>query len=109
MKKFNRFSSALACILLLATMVGCSSSPTNSERYGYSDDSAITTNVQTRLSHMSAVQPNTVNVETSRGIVTLKGALSSQAEIDAIVSAAQGVDGVKSVTNDLTIAAVQTQ
>ena len=42
-----------------------------------------------------------INVETFKGIVQLSGFVNSRADINKAVAVARGVDGVKSVKNDM--------
>jgi hypothetical protein len=46
-----------------------------------------------------------INVDVNNGVITLRGSLPSKAEIDAAVKVANGIDGKKSVTNQLKVAA----
>lgn len=69
-------------------------------------DSAITAKVKAAQAADSTVRATRIDVETdNNGVVTLSGAARSQAEIDRAVELAKGVEGVKSVTNNMTLAA----
>jgi hyperosmotically inducible protein len=67
------------------------------------DDTVVTTKVKTALLADSDIKGLAINVETSKGVVTLNGAVSNQTQIDRAVQVASGVQGVSSVTNNLTI------
>lgn len=67
------------------------------------DDTVITTKVKTALLADSDVKGLDVNVDTSKAVVTLSGAVNNQAQIDRAGKLATDVPGVKSVNNNLTI------
>ncbi|MDT7602283.1 MAG: hyperosmotically inducible periplasmic protein [Acidobacteriota bacterium] len=46
-----------------------------------------------------------INVDVNNGVITLRGTQPSKAEVDAAVKVANGIDGKKSVTNQLKVAA----
>ncbi|GGI53399.1 BON domain-containing protein [Oxalicibacterium solurbis] len=67
------------------------------------DDTVITTKVKTALLADSDIKGLDVNVDTSQGVVTLKGEVSNQAQIDRAGKIAGEVADVKSVVNNLSI------
>lgn len=67
------------------------------------DDTVITTKVKTALLADSDVKGLQINVETTDGVVTLSGTVDNQEQIDHAGKIAQDVQGVKSVTNNLTV------
>ncbi len=67
------------------------------------DDTVITTKVKTALLADSDVKGLDVNVDTSKAVVTLNGAVNNQTQIDRAGKLATDVPGVKSVINNLTI------
>jgi len=74
--------------------------PTMSEKI---DDASITAQVKfTLLAHRSTSAART-KVETSRGIVTLRGDAKNQAEIDLVTKLVRDINGVKDVKNEMTI------
>lgn len=60
-------------------------------------DTWITTKVKADLLATDNVAGTDVKVETKNGIVTLTGAVATQAEHDKAVAVAKGIEGVKSV------------
>ena len=69
-------------------------------------DSWITTKLKSSLLADSVSKGVDVSVETTHGVVVLKGALANQAAIDHVKTVAEQVSGVKSVdTTGLTVAA----
>jgi len=103
MKAFSKFSAIFMFAILLASVMGCASTASHEGTGGYVDDSALTAKVKAALLSTSNVDSTEITVESFKGVVKLSGFLDSEAMIDAAVQAAQGVTGVKSVTNDLTV------
>ena len=66
-------------------------------------DAAITTKVKTALIAEPGLKSLQINVDTANGVVTLSGAVDSAQSLDRAQQLAQGVDGVKSVENRLTV------
>ena len=89
----------LATLALLATV--------NCERRNFAD-SAITTQVKSKL----AVGPETdslkINVETNNGMVTLTGTVPTQAEKAQAEQIARNTEGVTRVINNITVASNST-
>ena len=67
------------------------------------DDTVITTKVKSALLADSDVKGLDVVVETSKGVVSLSGAVNNQTQIDRAAKIAGEVEGVHSVLNNLTI------
>lgn len=67
------------------------------------DDAALTAKVKAQLIADGRVSPTRVNVDTAGGVVTLKGIVPTQAEKNAAEEIARRVEGVKSVTSQLTV------
>lgn len=67
------------------------------------DDTVITTKVKSALLADSDVKGLDVVVETSKGVVSLSGAVNNQTQIDRAAKIAGDVEGVHSVLNNLTI------
>ena len=67
-------------------------------------DAAITSAVKTKFLADSTVKGLRIDVDTSNGMVTLNGNVSSRAEADRAMTLARNTDGVKTVHNNLKIA-----
>src|ERR1700747_865694 len=93
--------TALLFITLLA--VGCASTPTKEGTGQYFDDSVITAKVKAAVFNESTLKSSEINVETFKGVVQLSGFVSSQTDINKAVQVAEGVGGVKSVKNAMTV------
>ena len=64
------------------------------------DDSAITASVIARLKEAGH---SSIDVETDDGVVTLKGTVSSQEQIEQIIKMVQDLPDVESVTSELKV------
>jgi hyperosmotically inducible protein len=89
----NAMTLILAAAMLAGGVAACSSTPTSESTGEYIDDAAITAHVKTALA----------NVETYRGVVSLSGFVDSREMASRAVAAAQQVNGVKSVKNDMQV------
>lgn len=66
-------------------------------------DAAITTAVKTKFLAEPGVSGLNINVDTTNGVVTLKGTVKTKAEADKAMMIARQSKGVKGVVNDLKI------
>lgn len=74
------------------------------ERTGdYLSDSAVTARIKAALFQADQVSAGDINVETINGHVVLSGVVATDAEADLAVQLAKGVEGVKSVENDIEV------
>ena len=101
MKQLGKYLSAVFLAATLVSVVGCSSTPQKEGTGQYFDDSVITTKVKAALFNDPTTKSTEVNVETFKGVVQLSGFVSSQDAANRAVELARGVNGVKSVTNDM--------
>lgn len=69
----------------------------------YLSDSDLTAKVKTALLDERNLHSLDISVESTSGIVTLSGAVTSTAQIDQAVDVARHVKGVKDVHNSLTL------
>src|SRR4051812_47799133 len=69
------------------------------------DDSVITTKVKAKLVKDKQTRKDNVEIETVDGVVNLTGTAASKAKASRAVTLARQVKGVKSVKNNITIAA----
>ena len=67
------------------------------------DDAAITAKVKTAFAKDPDVSALKVNVDTDKGYVTLKGEVKSNLERNKAAQLARNIEGVKGVTNQLTV------
>lgn len=88
-------------VVLLASLLGCASTPTQEGTGEYLDDTVITTKVKTAILVEPALKSAEINVETFKGIVQLSGFVNSRADINKAVEVARSVNGVQSVKNDM--------
>lgn len=93
--------SALLLAVLLASALGCASTPTQEGTGEYVDDSIITAKVKTAIFNEPTLKVAEINVETFKGSVQLSGFVKSQADMYKAVEVARSVSGVSSVKNDM--------
>ncbi len=100
----NAFSGTwvLAGALILG-LAGCASSGTGQKTGEYVDDSWITTKVKSEMIADTQVKANNINVETSKGVVTLTGTAATWQESDKAAQIARGIKGVTGVENDIRV------
>ena len=101
MKQFGKYLSAFFLALTLVTAVGCSSTSKQAGTGEYIDDTVITTKVKAAILKEPTLKVAEINVETFKGVVQLSGFVAEQGDIAKAAQVARGVDGVKSVKNDL--------
>lgn len=75
----------------------------------YMDDSATTAKVKSALVEDNTIKSTDISVVTEKGVVTLSGFVSSQAQAERAVAAAGKVEGVKSVSDKLHVKDEATQ
>src|SRR5512135_2988470 len=100
MQRLKHLPGLFLAILLLS-MLGCASTAQQEGTGEYVDDSVITTKVKAAIFNEPSLKVAEINVETFKGIVQLSGFVSSRADMDKAVEVARGVNGVKSVKNDM--------
>ena len=103
MLKLSHIMKFLACVVLVASFMGCAATRTHESTGGYVDDSAITTKVKTSILGDSELKVMQINVETFKGVVQLSGFVDSQKSATKAVEVARGVTGVVSVKNNLIV------
>lgn len=103
MTSITRKIASLAGALLMATALGCASTSRQEGTGEYVDDTVITTKVKTAIFEEPTLKSAEINVETFKGVVQLSGFVSSAAAESKAVAVARGVNGVKSVKNDMRV------
>lgn len=92
-----------ATILLALTVAGCDRFPSSRS------DQQVTQDVQGRIQADTAVANKQIAITANNGIVTLNGTVTSEAERQSAANDAANVAGVKTVVNNLTVAAAATE
>ena len=98
-----RWPSTVLCVWLAAALAGCASFG----KCGPGDcsgDAKITAEVRTLLAQSPSLgAPNEISVQTVRGVVYLRGVVSTPLQIEEAGSIAEQAPGVTDVQNMLTI------
>ena len=103
MKKRNGIIHIFVLLVLIASLAGCASTPTQSSTGEYVDDSVITTKVKSLLAADDFLKSFQIGVETYKGVVQLSGFVNSQKAVDKAIEITRSVEGVKSIKNDLIV------
>ncbi len=101
-----KMNETLAILLVSTAVLGttaCSSTRTQRAPGEQIDDAALLTSVKSALAAESAETAADVNVDVNRGQVKLSGFVDNANDRSRAVEVARGVDGVKSVQNDIAI------
>jgi osmotically-inducible protein OsmY len=103
MNQLKRRASAVFLAVALATITGCAATPATESTGEYIDDAAITAKVKAGILDQPALKSFDIHVETLKGTARLRGVAASQSSIDKAVEVARGVNGVKSVKNEMRV------
>jgi osmotically-inducible protein OsmY len=103
MKKSYIVIRFLVVLIMIAAFVACASTPKKEGTGEYIDDSVITAKVKSLLAADDFLKSFQISVESRKGIVQLSGFVDSQKAVDKAGQIARGVEGVKSVRNDLIV------
>lgn len=95
---FNTKAKVAMLLALALAVTGCAGNRSMGERI---DDAAITAKVKTRLATDPTAKAYQIDVDTADGVVQLNGFVDDAAGKQAAERVAKGVDGVKSVRNNL--------
>lgn len=95
-------AAAMTAIVLLST-AGCAVQRGQETVGAYVDDATMTTQVKARFVDNKQVDAASIHVETLKGTVMLSGFAKNATEKSTAESIARGVNGVKSVKNEIAI------
>jgi len=96
-------AATVTALALLITASGCAVTRGQETVGSYVDDAAITTSVKARFVENKDVDASSIRVETLNGTVMLSGFAKSATERTSAERIARGVNGVKSVKNEISI------
>ncbi len=102
MKTYAKVAAAVIVAALAGGVTGCDSRGVK-ESGAIASDSWITTKVKSDLAVEKDVSATKIHVDTYEGVVTLSGTVDSKAESDKAEQVAKGINGVKSVVNNLQV------
>jgi len=94
--------AAVTAIALL-TATGCAVTRGQETVGAYVDDAGITTLIKSRFAENKQVDALAISVETLNGVVMLSGFAKNATEKVTAENIARGVNGVKSVRNEIAI------
>lgn len=102
MKSLKQITAVLGCVAALF-ITGCASTEESRSTGQVIDDTAIHTKVKAALVNDPVVAGTAINVDVERGVVTLDGAVNGDVEKQKAGDIARGVEGVRSVSNNLVV------
>jgi osmotically-inducible protein OsmY len=94
--------AAMTAVVLLTTS-GCAVHRGQETVGAYIDDTTITTQIKSRFAEDKQVAATSIRVETLNGTVMLSGFAKSATEKNTAEAIARGVNGVRSVKNEIAI------
>lgn len=95
--------STLIAALMLSAVVGCTTTAPRETTSEYISDSMLTASVKTAILREQSLKVAEINVETFKGVVQLRGFVSSAENISTAMNVTRGVKGVQSVKNDMRV------
>ncbi|MDA8256552.1 MAG: BON domain-containing protein [Betaproteobacteria bacterium] len=101
MARFTKNISSFFLALILATVMGCAATSPREGAGEYVGDAVITTKIKAAIFNEPSLKSREIHVVTIKGAVQLAGFVPSQADMNKAVEVARGVDGVKSVHNEM--------
>ena len=104
--RWNRVLVGLLAMFAVVGIIswGCSHTPSEVRTSGGTlHDAAITASVKISLAFAPGVAATGINVDTDGGVVTLKGAVRTEAERQLAVKVAEDAANVRQVVNELTV------
>jgi hypothetical protein len=94
----------LVCIgMMTAFSGGCAATKEHESTGQYFNDSIITTKIKTEILYEPTLKSHQIDVKTYQGVVQLSGSVDSEGSVKKAGEIAGGIEGVKSVKNDLII------
>lgn len=99
----HRYAVAVVVVALLAALAAYAEEPVKRSPGQYVDDKVITAKVKAALVEDPGVKALQIKVETYEGVVQLSGFVDNPDQITRAADIAKGVEGVKSVKNDLIV------
>lgn len=95
--------TAIVAAVALLTATGCAVTRGQETVGAYVDDTTITTQVKARYVESRDVAASSIRVETLNGTVLISGFAKNAAERNEAERIARGVNGVRSVRNEIVI------
>lgn len=99
----SRFLGA-AMVAAALVLSGCASDSSKRSAGEFGSDAALTSKVKTAIATDAGLgSAGAINVNSYRGVVQLSGFVDSQEKVERAAKAARGVDGVRSVENNIRV------
>ena len=102
MKRVQKIIGGVGCAVALL-VAGCASNGDSRSTGQFIDDTAIHAKTKAALINDPVVSGTKIDVDVQRGVVILTGAVNGDVAKDKAEAIARGVDGVRSVENNLIV------
>ncbi|MFO7577765.1 MAG: BON domain-containing protein [Pelovirga sp.] len=103
MVKPHRIITFLVLLVMMVAFLGCASTSKQASTGEYIDDRVTTAKIKAAIFDEPTLKSMQINVETFKGDVQLSGFVDSAQSVTKAGEVTRGVDGVKSVKNDLIV------
>lgn len=103
MLKLQRTIKLMVCLVVFASFLACTSTPTQRATGEFIDDSVITTKVKAAIFDEPTLKTMQIEVETYKGEVQLSGFVDTAQSVTRAGEVARSVKGVTKVNNDLIV------
>ncbi len=103
MKKISTFVLASTMAVMAGALVACESTPTQESTGEYIDSSVIGTKVRAKIADDPKISIFDIDVKVFKNTVQLSGFVNAPEEKSRAGMIAAGVEGVRSVENNITI------
>lgn len=99
----KKLPSLAAGLLVLGATLGLSACSTTQPPGRQVDDAALTAKVKTKLAADPEINPFKIDVDTTAGVVTLRGRVDDSGDRTEAVKLARDTEGVRGVRDELTV------
>ncbi|MGK2905191.1 MAG: BON domain-containing protein [Desulfuromonadales bacterium] len=103
MLKLHRAIKLMFCLVVITSLLACSSTRTQRATGEFVDDSVITTKVKAAIFEEPTLKTMQIEVKTFKGEVQLSGFVDSAKSVTRAGEVARSVKGVTKVNNDLIV------
>lgn len=103
------FNKSLLGVALLVVFFSCSSTPQKRSAGEFLDDAVISNKIKVKFVKDKVVKAFKINVDTWKGVVTLRGRVNAQEQISRAIEIAERQPGVKTVKSYLVLTTVKKQ
>jgi len=93
----------LATVTFFSCLLGCTSTARHESTGQYIDNSALTAKIKASLLSEHLLSATEIRVKSYKGVVTLRGHVASQSEMNQAVNIVRHTNGVTAIKNEMTV------